>query len=85
MKIENGSRYQETEIVSYVQVINKTEIDRYLQRGKRKVGDCTHRVEGWGLGGGGLCASQKIRKERKGTREGKKEGGKAKGGKLERV
>jgi len=25
MKIENGSRYQETEIVSYVQVINKAE------------------------------------------------------------
>ena len=40
MKIENGSRYQETEIVSYVQVINKAEIDRYLQRGKRKVCDC---------------------------------------------
>lgn len=44
MKIENGSRYQETEIVSYVQVINKAEIDRYLQRGKRKVCDCGH----WG-------------------------------------
>lgn len=48
MKIENGSRYQETEIVSYVQVINKAEIDRYLQRGKRKVCDCAHGVEGWG-------------------------------------
>lgn len=43
MKIENGSRYQETEIVSYVQVINKAEIDRYLQRGKRKVCDCAYR------------------------------------------
>lgn len=48
MKIENGSRYQETEIVKYVQVINKAEIDRYLQRGKRKVCDCTNRVESWG-------------------------------------
>lgn len=48
MKIENGWRYQETEIVSYVQVINKAEIDRYLQRGKRKVCDCAHGVEGWG-------------------------------------
>lgn len=48
MKIENGARYQETEIVSYVQVINKAEIDRYLQRGKRKVCDCAHGVEGWG-------------------------------------
>lgn len=47
MKIENGSRYQETEIVSYVQVINKAEIDRYLQRGKRKVCDGTHGIEGW--------------------------------------
>lgn len=46
MKIENGSRYQETEIVSYVQVINKAEIDRYLQRGKRKVRDCVHGEEG---------------------------------------
>lgn len=45
MKTENGSRYQETEIVSYVQVINKAEIDRYLQRGKRKVCDCVHGVE----------------------------------------
>lgn len=30
MKMEKGSRYQETEIVSYVQVINKAGIDRYL-------------------------------------------------------
>lgn len=36
MKMEKGSRYQETEIVSYVQVINKAAIDRYLQRGRRK-------------------------------------------------
>lgn len=36
MKMEKGSRYQETEIVSYVQVINKAGIDRYLQRGRRK-------------------------------------------------
>lgn len=39
MKIENGWRYRETEIVSYVQVINKAEIDRYLGRGRRKVCD----------------------------------------------
>lgn len=37
MKMEKGSRYQETEIVSYVQVINKAGIDGYLQRGGRKV------------------------------------------------
>lgn len=49
MKIENSSRYRETEIVSYVQVINKAEIDRYLQRGKRKVRDWKH----WGIGDGG--------------------------------
>lgn len=86
MKIENGSRYQETEIVSYVQVINKAEIDRYLQRGKRKVCDGAHGVEGWVGGGGGEgggCSSQKIKK---GKREGKKEKAeKQKGGKLERV
>lgn len=87
MKIENGSRYQETEIVSYVQVINKAEIDRYLQRGKRKVCDGAHGVEGWVGGGGGEggggCSSQKIKK---GKREGKKEKAeKPKGGKLERV
>lgn len=34
MKMEKDSRYQETEIVSYVQVINKAEIDRYLYSGK---------------------------------------------------
>lgn len=78
MKIENGSRYQETEIVSYVQVINKAEIDRYLQRGKRKVCDGTHGIEGWWWWGGGMCgvwgdcSSQKIKKKKKG-REGKKE------------
>lgn len=57
MKIENGLRYQETEIVSYVQVINKAEIDRYLQRGKRKV--CVIARVGcvWG------CSSLKIRNE----------------------
>lgn len=88
MKIENGSKYQETEIVSYVQVINKAEIDRYLQRGKRKVCDGAHGVEGWVGGGGGGegeggCSSQKIRK---GKREGKKQKAeKQKGGKLERV
>lgn len=70
MKIENGSRYQETEIVSYVQVINKAEIDRYLQRGKRKVCDGAHGVEGWagGWGVGVCCCSRKIRK---GKRKGK--------------
>lgn len=78
MKIENGSRYQETEIVSYVQVINKAEIDRYLQRGKRKVCDGTHGIEGWWWWGGGRvgwmwggCSSQKIKKKK--GREGKKE------------
>ena len=53
MKIENGSRYQETEIVSYVQVINKAEIDRFLKRGKRKVSDCAHGV----VVGGRCCFS----------------------------
>ncbi len=48
MKIENGSRYQETEIVSYVQVINKAEIDRYIQGGKKKECDCTYGIKGWG-------------------------------------
>lgn len=37
MKMEKGCRYQETEIVSCVQVINKAGIDRYLQRGRRRV------------------------------------------------
>lgn len=81
MKIENGSRYQETEIVSYVQVINKAEIDRYLQRGKRKVCDGAHGVEGWVGGGGGEGGvvppkrSKKAKeKERKRRRKSKKEG-----------
>lgn len=86
MKIENGSRYQETEIVSYVQVIYKAEIDRYLQRGKRKVCDGTHGMEGWwwwwwwvvvGRGARGVwgdCSSQKIKKKKKKKGgEGKKE------------
>lgn len=87
MKIENGSRYQETEIVSYVQVINKAEIDRYLQRRKRKACDSVHGVE---CSGGGevivlVCSSPKIRKG-KGKKSAKdREGGKAKGGNLERV
>lgn len=46
MKMEKGSRYQETEIVSYVQVINKAGIDRYLQRGRRKVCGGAGGVEG---------------------------------------
>lgn len=45
MKTENGPRYQETEIVSYVQVINKAEIDRYLQRGRKK--KCVMAHAGW--------------------------------------
>lgn len=45
MKTENGPRYQETEIVSYVQVINKAEIDRYLQRGRKK--KCVMAHTGW--------------------------------------
>lgn len=45
MKTENGPRYQETEIVSYVQVINKAEIDRYLQRGRKK--KCMMAHTGW--------------------------------------
>lgn len=46
MKMEKGSRYQETEIVSYVQVINKAGTDRYLQRGRRKVCGGARGVEG---------------------------------------
>lgn len=46
MKMEKGSRYQETEIVSYVQVINKAGIDRYLQRGRGKVCGGAGGVEG---------------------------------------
>lgn len=64
MKIENGSRYQETEIVSYVQVINKAEIDRYLQRGKRKVRDGAHGVQGW-AGGGGMSLLPKDQERQK--------------------
>lgn len=85
MKTENGSRYQETEIVSYVQVINKAEIDRYLQRGKRKVCDCVHGVEELEVedevGELFLPKDKKREKEKSGK---EREGGKAKGGKLER-
>lgn len=46
MKMETGSRYPETEIVSYVQVINKAGIDRYLQSGRRKVCGGARGIEG---------------------------------------
>ncbi len=80
MKIENGSRYQETEIVSYVQVINKAEIDRYLQRGKRKVCDCAHGVEGWGEGEFvPPKRSQKSERQKRGKKRGQKSKGRKAG------
>lgn len=72
MKIENGSRYQETEIVSYVQVINKAEIDRYLKGGKRK----SERLRAWGRswgGGRGVWFLPKEQNVAKKAKEGTKE------------
>lgn len=72
MKTENGPRYQETEIVSYVQVINKAEIDRYLQRGREKKCDGTHGMEGAAAAAGGELGSffpKDQNKRKKATRE----------------
>lgn len=85
MKIENGSRYQETEIVSYVQVINKAEIDRYLKGGKRKSERLRAWGRSWGRREGGLVSPKRTKCGKKGKRGNEREGEKAMGGKLERV